>query len=182
MRFTESPLAGAFVVSPELIHDERGFFSRTYCDDEFAKAGLNTKWPQENLSYNTVKHTLRGMHFNRPPYAEEKTVECTAGAVYDVIIDLRSGSDTQFEWFGTELTAANRTAMFVPRDFAHGFVTLVPNTEIRYRMGRRYEPDAASGIRWNDPLVRIDWPVTPVVINERDASYADVTGRPEEFS
>ncbi len=182
MKFTETPLPGAYVIDLEPIRDERGFFSRTYCDDEFAELGLNTEWPQENLSYNAAEHTLRGMHFSRGRFAEERTVQCTVGAVYDVIVDLRAGSDTQFEWFGTELTASNRTLLYVPNGFAHGFLTLVPNTEIRYRMGRRYEPNTAAGIRWNDPLVRIEWPADPVVVNDRDAAYQDLADRLEEFS
>lgn len=182
MRFTETPLSGAYLIDLEPIQNNRGFFSRTYCDDEFAELGLNTEWPQENLSYNAAGYTLRGLHFNQGDHAEEKTVECTAGAIFDVIIDLRAGSDTQFAWFGTELTPSNRTALYVPKGFAHGFLTLAPNAEVRYRLGMRYEPAAAAGIRWDDPCLRIDWPADPVVIDDRDATYQDIADRLEEFS
>lgn len=182
MRFTETPLSGAYLIDLEPIRDERGFFSRTYCDDEFSELGLNTKWPQGNLSYNAAEHTLRGMHFNRGRYAEEKTVECTAGAIFDVIVDLRTGSDTRFGWFGTELTASNRTVLFVPKGFAHGLLTLAPNTEVRYRMSTRYQPTAATGVRWDDPRLRIDWPTDPAMISDRDATYQDIADRLEEFA
>jgi len=182
MRFQETPLQGAYVIELEPIRDERGFFARTYCDDEFAKLELNTEWPQENLSYNAARHTLRGMHFNRDHHAEEKIVCCTVGAAYDVIIDLRVDSPTQFTWFGIELTASNRTALLVPRGFAHGFLTLLPDTEIRYRMGAPYHASASAGIRWNDPSVGIEWPAGPSVINERDATYRDIRDRLGEFS
>lgn len=182
MRFTETPLAGAFLVDPEPMQDERGSFSRTYCDDEYAAKGLHTEWPQENVSYNVAAHTLRGMHFNARPYSEEKTVQCTAGAIYDVIIDLRPDSETQFQWFGVALTSSSRTVLYVPKGFAHGFMTLMPDSEIRYRMGRKYQPAAASGIRWNDPMIDVTWPATPAALNDRDAGYEDLAGRLEEFS
>lgn len=175
MKFTETPLSGAYLIDAELVRDERGFFCRTYCDDEFAEAGLNTEWPQENLSHNAARHTLRGMHFNRGGCAEEKIVQVTSGAVFDVIVDIRMGSETRFEWFGIELTASNRRVLFVPRGFAHGFLTLTQNTDVRYRISRRYEQAAATGVRWDDPLLRIDWPATPQVINDRDATYHDIS-------
>jgi len=182
VKFSETPLAGAFIIDFEPIHDARGFFSRTYCDDEFTERGLNIDWPQENLSYNTSEYTLRGMHFNHGGYAEEKTVRCTIGAIYDVIVDLRTGSNARFRWFGTNLTASNRRTLFVPKGFAHGFLTLAPNTEVLYRMGSRHQPSKANGLRWNDPLIGIDWPANPLVISERDRSYSDIGDRLEELS
>lgn len=179
MIFAETPLLGAYLIDPKVILDERGFFARTYCDYEFAATGLNTVWPQENLSFNTSRFTLRGMHFNRGDSAEQKTVQVTAGAIFDVIVDLREGSVTRFEWFGVELTASNRRMLFVPKGLAHGFLTLEPNTDVRYRMSRRYEPNAAAGIRWDDPRLGIDWPATPRVINDRDAAYRYIDDRPQ---
>jgi dTDP-4-dehydrorhamnose 3,5-epimerase len=182
VKFAETPLPGAYLINSEMIQDERGFFARTYCDGEFAEAGLSTEWPQENLSYNSARHTLRGMHFNRGKYAEEKTVQVTAGAIYDVIVDLREGSKTRFDWYGVELTASNRRMLFVPKGFAHGFLTLARNTDVRYRMSRRYEPMAAEGLRWDDPHLGIDWPARPRVINSRDATYRYISDRPEELT
>jgi dTDP-4-dehydrorhamnose 3,5-epimerase len=181
VKFAETPLSGAYLIDVEPTLDERGFFCRTYCDDEFADAGLNTEWPQENLSHNNPCYTLRGMHFNRSGYAEAKTVQVTTGAIFDVIVDLRAGSDTRFDWFGIELTSSNRRILFVPEGFAHGFLTLAMNTDVRYRMSQRYEPTAAAGVRWDDPRLQIDWPATPQVINNRDATYQDIGDRLEEF-
>lgn len=181
MIFTEAPLSGAYVIDPEAIRDDRGFFARTYCDDAFAAAGLPTDWPQENLSSNTARHTLRGMHFNRDDFSEQKVVQASAGAIYDVIVDLREGSATRFDWFAIELTASNRRMLFVPNGFAHGFLTLEPNTDVRYRMSRRYEPAAADGLRWNDPNLGVEWPARPRVINNRDATYQYISDRSDEL-
>jgi len=175
-------LSGAYEIDPELILDERGFFARTYCDEEFAQHDLSVNWPQENLSYSSSERTLRGMHLNRPDHAEEKIVRCTNGAIYDVIVDMRPDSKTQYAWFGTELTASNRKALFIPQGFAHGFLTTARDTEVLYRMGSPYQPDQAIGFRWNDPFVQIAWPANPLVISDRDATYPDITVQLEELS
>ena len=182
MRFTGTPLSGAHVIDLEPVEDARGFFARSYCDDEFAEHDLNTGWPQENLSHSASEHTLRGMHLNRPDYFEEKIVRCTSGAIYDVIVDLRPDSGTLYAWFGTELSASNRRSLFVPKGCAHGFLTLAPDTEVLYRMGSPYQPAAATGFRWNDSLVGIEWPSRPRVISERDATYGDLADRLDEFA
>ena len=158
MIFRELALAGAFVVDLERFEDERGFFARSYGEEEFSALGLNTRWPQHNVSRNTSKATLRGMHINAGPYGEIKLVRCTSGAIYDVIVDLRSGSDTHMEWIGVEVSAAAGGSLYVPAGFAHGFITLAPDTTVEYQMGSVYQPAAARGFRWDDPSVGIQWP------------------------
>lgn len=153
--------------------DDRGFFARAYCEREFAAHGLPTHFPQSNLSNNTTAGTLRGMHFNTAAHFEAKVVRCVRGGVYDVIVDLRPGSATEGRWFGTDLTADNGRAVFVPEGFAHGFITLADDSDVFYQMGAMYEPDAARGFRWDDPHFDIEWPMAPAVISDRDASYAD---------
>lgn len=174
MRFEESPLADAVVVELDPHVDERGAFARTFCVDEFSNAGLPTDFPQCNLSVNHRAGTLRGMHFNALAFAESKLVRCVRGAVHDVIVDLRPGSPTHFEWFGIDLTADNRRALFVPEGFAHGFVTLEDESDVYYHMGDRYRPGAARGFRWDDPTFDIAWPVEPAVMSEADAAYPDI--------
>lgn len=174
VRFHATPLAGAVVIELDRHPDERGFFARSYCDDEFAAQGLPTSWPQCNLSRNDRALTLRGMHFNAPPDEEAKIVRCVAGAVWDAIVDLRAGSPTFLGWFGVELSAEAANAVFVPPGFAHGFVTLRDGCDIFYHMGRKYRPDAARGLRWNDPRIGIAWPVTPQLMSDRDRDYPDL--------
>ena len=171
MRFIQTPLAGAYLVEPELIADERGFFARSYCRDEFTAKGLNPNLAQCNISYNKLRGTLRGMHFQKAPHAETKLVRCTQGAIYDVIIDLRSDSRTFAKWFGVELTAENRNALYVPEDFAHGFITLKDDTEVLYQMSEFFHAEYAAGVRWDDPVFSIQWPVEVKVISERDQNY-----------
>lgn len=171
--FAESPLLGAFVVEPERIHDERGFFARTWCRQEFEKHKLASRWAQCNLSFSNQAGTLRGMHFQAPPHGEIKLVRCTRGAIHDVIIDLRTGSPTFTRHFETDLTAENRRMLYVPEGFAHGFLTLDDDTEVLYQMSAFYEPAFAQGVRWNDPTFAIQWPSEVRVISEKDRSYPD---------
>jgi len=183
VRFQETPLRGAVVVELEPRRDERGFFARTYCDREFAAAGLPIVWPQSNLSRNARAGTLRGMHWNAAPHREAKVVRCVAGAIWDAIVDLRAHSPTRLHWFGLELSAEAGNALYVPEGFAHGFVTLREGTDVFYQMGRAFEAGAGRGFRWDDPRVGIAWPVTPTTISERDRTYpdldpADPDGRP----
>ena len=177
MRFTELELPGAFLVELDRIEDERGFFARTFCREEFAEHGLETELVQANTAFNRKAGTLRGLHFQAEPHEETKLVRCTRGAVFDVIVDLRPGSATFTGWVGVELTAENDAMLYVPRGFAHGYQTLVDETETSYLMSEHYEPSAASGVRWNDPAFGIDWPETEErVINDRDRTWPDYAG------
>jgi dTDP-4-dehydrorhamnose 3,5-epimerase len=173
MIFIRPPLAGAYLIEPEPISDERGFFARTWCQSEFTEIGLNPNLMQCNISYNKVKGTLRGMHYQKTPHKEAKLVRCTQGAIYDVIIDLRSDSNTFTQWFGVELTAENRKAIYVPEGFTHGFLTLKDDTEVLYQMSEFFHAECAVGVRWNDPVFSIQWPVDVKVISERDQNYQD---------
>lgn len=176
MHFQETPLAGAYVITPERHADERGFFARTWCRDEWAAHGLNPTLAQCNISFNTRAGTLRGMHYQAAPHEEVKLVRCTRGAVYDVIIDLRPTSSTFKQHFGLTLNAENRTMLYIPEGFAHGFLTLADETEVFYQMSAMFEPTAARGVRWNDPAFGIAWPAPVAVIKPRDAGYADYAG------
>jgi len=173
VRIVATDLPDAKVVELEAIADERGFFARSFCAQEFEAQGLERCVAQCNVSYNRQRGTLRGMHFQRTPHAEAKLVRCTRGAIYDVIIDLRPESATFRRWIAAELTADNRLALYVPRGFAHGFQTLANDSEVFYQMSEFYVPDAASGVRWNDPAFAIAWPVANPILSARDASYAD---------
>ena len=173
MLFRETKLAGAFVIDIEPRSDDRGFFARTFCERELAEHGLPTHFPQCNLSRNKAAHTLRGMHYQAAPHRESKLVRCTAGAIHDVIVDLRVGSSTRFQWIGVDLTAENGRALFIPEGFAHGFLTLVDATDVFYHMGDFFRADGARGARWNDPRFGIEWPAPARVIAERDATYPD---------
>ena len=171
MRFIPIHLAGAYLIEPEPISDERGFFARTYCRDEFAAKGLNPDLVQCNISYNKTRGTLRGMHYQKAPYAEAKLVRCTQGGIYDVIVDLRNDSRTFTQWFGVELTVENRKALYVPEGFAHGFITLKDDTEVLYQMSEFFHAECAAGVRWDDPVFSIQWPIDVKVISERDCAY-----------
>jgi dTDP-4-dehydrorhamnose 3,5-epimerase len=173
LRFRPTPLSGAFLVDLEPHHDERGFFARSYCAREFAEHGLARVGIQCNVSWNQRRGTLRGLHYNAPPDEEAKLVRCTAGAILDVIVDLRRDSPTHLEWFSVELDPQNRRMLYVPAGFAHGFLTLRDDSEVFYQMSAPYVADAARGVRWNDPSLGITWPAEPAVISERDASYPD---------
>jgi dTDP-4-dehydrorhamnose 3,5-epimerase len=173
MKFVTTGIEGAFVIEPELIEDERGFFSRTWCRREFTEHGLNPDLVQCNISFNRKKGTVRGMHYQAHPNGEAKIVRCTMGAIHDVIVDLRPGSKTYMKWIAQELTADNRNMLYVPEEVAHGFQTLVDNTEVFYQMSVYYVPDAARGVRWDDPRFKIAWPEALTSISERDRNYDD---------
>jgi dTDP-4-dehydrorhamnose 3,5-epimerase len=176
MIFKETALKGAFVIEPERLEDERGFFARTWCQHEFEAHGLNPRLAQCNISFSPRHGTLRGMHYQTPPHAEAKLVRCTMGAIYDVIIDLRPESPTFKQHLGVLLTAESRTMLYIPEGFAHGFLTVANNTEIFYQISEFYAPAAARGVRWNDPAFGIQWPAEVQVISERDRAYADFKG------
>ena len=169
MRFEPLPLSGVYLVEPELRLDERGFFARTWCREEFAAHGLCTDWVQSSLSFNAQAGTLRGLHYQRNP-PEIKLLRCTMGAIFDVIVDLRPGSATWGQWLGLELSAQNRRQLYVPANFAHGFQTLVDASEVHYQMSAFYQPEEARGVRWNDPRLAIRWPSGgPRLVSPRDA-------------
>jgi len=173
MKFTETKLKGAFVVEIEKLADDRGFFARSWCEKEFEAQGLTSRVMQTNVSFNHKKATLRGMHYQIAPYQESKLVRCTCGAIYDVIIDLRPDSATYKQWTGVELTADNYTMFFVPEDFAHGFITLMDDTEITYQVSQFYTPGSEKGIRFNDPAFNIQWPLEVKVISNKDRNWPD---------
>lgn len=173
MRIEPAPLEGAATIELDLRGDERGFFARMYCEKEFAVAGLETRFVQANNSSNAQRGTLRGLHYQLPPDTEVKLVRCIRGALWDVIVDVRPGSPSFGRWFGAELTAQNRRMMYVPRGFAHGFITLTDDSELIYFVSDFYEPKQERGLRWNDPKIAIDWPIAPSVISEKDANWPD---------
>ena len=176
MKLVETPLAGAYVVELEPVRDERGWFARTFDAAAFAELGLDASVVQCNASFNASAGTLRGMHYQAEPHGEPKLVRCTRGAVFDVLVDLRPGSPTFRRWFGIELRAGGTASLFAPAGLAHGFQTLEDASEVHYQMGYRYVPEAAAGVRWDDPAFGIEWPEPPAagrVISERDAGYPD---------
>jgi dTDP-4-dehydrorhamnose 3,5-epimerase len=166
--FQKTRLQGAYIIEPERLDDERGFFARTYCDREFKEHGIAFDCVQSNISFNKRKGTLRGMHYELKPHAPAKLVRCTMGAIYDVIVDLRPGSPTYAQWVAAELTADNRKMLFVPEGFAHGFQSLVDNTETAYLMSAAYVAESSAGIRWNDPKLGIEWPLAEPIMSSRD--------------
>jgi dTDP-4-dehydrorhamnose 3,5-epimerase len=169
-RYFTTGIPGVVVVEPEPFEDERGIFARTWDVEEARALGLDTRLAQCSTSYNRRRGTLRGLHYQAAPFAESKLVRCTSGAIYDVAVDLRQGSATRLSWFGMELTSANRRALFVPEGCAHGFVTITDGAEVFYQISAPYAPEAARGVRWDDPALGVEWPVTPVVMSERDAT------------
>ena len=173
MQFAPTPLKDAYLIDLDLLGDERGFFARLFCADEFAKHGLNPNFIQANNSLSKQKGTLRGLHYQLHPKAETKLVRCIKGSLYDVIVDLRQDSQTFGESFGAVLSAENRSMMYVPKGFAHGFLTLEDNTEVLYMVSEPYSKELERGIRWNDPCFNIEWPSVPLVISERDKSHPD---------
>jgi dTDP-4-dehydrorhamnose 3,5-epimerase len=171
MIFTESPLAGAYLVDLERLTDERGFFARSYCAEEFAARGLGPELRQCSVSYNARAGTLRGLHYQSAPHEEHKLVRCTAGAIFDVVVDIRASSPTCRRWFAAELSCANRRSLFIPPGFAHGFVSLTDDAEVYYMISVAHAPQFSRGLRWNDPAFAIEWPLAPTVISARDAAY-----------
>jgi dTDP-4-dehydrorhamnose 3,5-epimerase len=174
MKFIETKLKDAYIIEVELIEDERGFFARSWCQNEFKERGLNPNLMQCNISFNKKKGTLRGMHYQVPPYEEAKLVRCTRGAIYDVAIDLRPESETFKQWVAVELTAENCRMLYIPEGMAHGFQTLEDNSEVFYQMTEFYVPESAKGFRWDDPVWNIDWPTCDRrVISDKDRNYPD---------
>jgi dTDP-4-dehydrorhamnose 3,5-epimerase len=178
MRFTETPLNGAWVIDLDLLGDERGWFARAFDADEFRARELNAEVVQCNASYNARKGTLRGMHYQAEPHGESKLVRCVRGAIFDVAVDLRPGSPTHARWHGVELSAENRRSFYIPAGLAHGFQTLSDDVEVLYQMGNPYVPEAARGVRFDDPAFAIRWP--PVdgerVVSQRDRAFPDFAG------
>lgn len=168
MIFKETKLKGAFIIEPELLEDERGFFARTFCRKEFEAHGLDPDILQCNLSFNAKKGTLRGMHYQVKPFQEIKLVRVTKGSIYDVIIDLRPDSPSFKQWLGFELTAQNRKMLYVPKGFAHGFQTLTDDTEVFYQMSEFYHPESSRGLAWNSPEFGIEWLLDDRIISEKD--------------
>jgi dTDP-4-dehydrorhamnose 3,5-epimerase len=166
--FTEIALSGAYRIRPTLAEDERGAFARRFCADEFRALGLETDFIQRSISFNRRAGTLRGMHYQTPPHLETKIVRCTRGAIFDVMVDLREGSPTYGQWFGEELTAENRLLLYIPTGFAHGFQSLVDDTEVDYEITPAYVPGADTGFRFDDPALAIAWPIADVIMSERD--------------
>lgn len=168
MRFTPTTLPGVCLIELERREDERGFLARTFCEKEFAAHGLNTHWPQCNLTLTRRRGMLRGLHFQADPKPEIKLVRCVAGAVFDVVVDVRRGAATFGRWAGVELSAENQRALYVPAGFAHGFQCLTDGCQLYYHMSEFYVPELARGLRWNDPQVNIPWPMADAVVSERD--------------
>jgi len=173
MKLINLPLSGAFLIELQLVSDERGFFARTWCTEEFERFGLNPKLVQCSISWNARRGTLRGLHYQTEPYAEAKLIRCCSGAIYDVIVDLRPASPTYGKWIAAELTSENRRMLYVPEGFAHGFQTLIDDTEISYQVSASYQPDYARGVRWNDPAFGIEWPMSDPILSARDRAFKD---------
>lgn len=171
MIFSETALKGAFVIDLEPVRDERGMFARTWCQKEFEAHGLTAIWVQSSVSVNARRGTLRGMHYQTAPNEEAKLVYCTAGAIYDVIIDLRPKSSTYGQHVGITLAADNRRALYIPKQFAHGFLTLEQDSEVFYNISEFYAPDSARGFRWDDPAFKIVWPEPIQVISKKDEAW-----------
>ncbi len=173
MRFTETKLKGAYIIEIERLEDHRGFFARTFDQKEVEALGLNPRFVQCNISFNKKMGALRGMHYQIMPHAEAKLVRCTRGAIYDVVIDLRQDSATFKQWAAVELTEDNSLMLYIPEGFAHGFQTLVDNTEVLYQMSEYYYPESARGVRWDDPAFNIEWPLAVEVFSVKDKKYPD---------
>jgi dTDP-4-dehydrorhamnose 3,5-epimerase len=176
MFFIETGLQDAFILELDRREDNRGFFARTWAEEEFAQRGLVARVVQANMSYNHSRGTLRGMHFQHAPYAEAKLVRCVRGAIYDVIIDLRPEASSFKRWIGVELSAENRRSLYVPPGFAHGFQTLADHTEVFYQVSQYYTPSAEGGLPYNDPAFAIDWPLPVSVISDKDRKWAPFSG------
>jgi dTDP-4-dehydrorhamnose 3,5-epimerase len=174
MKFHQTPLEGAYVIELERRGDDRGFLARFFCENEFAAAGLETRFVQINNSLTAAKGTLRGLHYQLPPAAEVKVVRAIKGALWDVIVDLRADSPTYLKWYGSELNESNRLMMYVPRGFGHGFVTLTDHVEALYLDSAFYSPEAERGLRWNDPAVAIDWRAEPQSMSDKDRMWPDL--------
>ena len=171
MRFEHAPLQGSYVIELDPFRDERGWFARTYCKNEFKTIGHDAEWVQLNHSFTNSKGTVRGMHFQLPPYSEIKLVRCIAGAVYDVIVDLRKDSASFLQWFGVELSAANKKMIYIPAGFAHGFQAQTDDCELIYHHSQFYAPGVEGGIRYDEPAIKIEWPLALTNISDRDSNH-----------
>ena len=174
MNIIESPIPGVFRIEPRILRDERGFFARDYCEQEYAKHGLETGFAQCNMSYNKQRGIIRGMHFQTEPHQEIRLVRCTRGAIFDVVVDNRPDSPTYLQWFGAELSEENRHVLYVPRGFAHGYQTLTEDAGVYYQVSTPYAPDFEGGLRWNDPAIGIEWPTTDtdvISVSAKDAAW-----------
>ena len=176
MRFVPTELEGAWIVEPERHSDERGFFARSWCQKGFTQHGLNPNLVQCNISFNRYQGTVRGMHFQKAPHEEAKLVRCTSGAIFDIIVDLRPNSATFLQHIGVQLDSMERNALFIPEGFAHGFQTLDDCTEVLYQMSIEYRPESATGLRWNDPALQIEWPLPISVISDKDSTLPTYSG------
>jgi dTDP-4-dehydrorhamnose 3,5-epimerase len=177
VRFLPTDLRGAMLIEIEPVRDERGFFARSFCEREFADYGLETRFVQQSISRTSLKGSVRGMHFQRGPASEVKVVGCARGAILDVIVDLRRGSPTHGRWQGFELTADEHNSLYIPRGFAHGFQALTDDAEVKYLISEFYAPDAAGGVRHDDPAFAISWPLPVASISQKDRSWPDYDGR-----
>ena len=174
MKFTQTKLDGAYIIELNKIEDERGFFARAWCQEEFKAHGLSENIAQTNIAFNRHKGILRGMHRQIHPFEEVKVVRCIRGSIYDVIVDLRKGSKTYKQWIGVRLTSENRTALYVPEGFAHGYLTLEENSEVFYQVSQFYSPEHESGVRWNDSAFCIEWPyIDEYLVSEKDQAWPD---------
>ena len=174
MIFTETKLQGVYIIDLKKIEDDRGFFARAYCQKEFAEHGIELNWAQANLANSKERGTLRGLHYQKTPFAEAKLMRCIRGAIYDVIVDLRPDSPSYMQWLGVELTAENRRALFIPEGFAHGYLVLEDDSDTFYPTSQFYTPEAEAGVRWNDPAFGIEWPFTnDLIITEKDQRWPD---------
>ena len=168
MNIAQLSLSGAFLITSAPIHDERGYFARSFCKTTFKRHGLETEFPQHSISFNLRKGTLRGLHYQASPHEEIKLIRCTRGAIFDVMVDLRDESPTYGQWLGFELSADNHMSLYIPARFAHGFISLKDATEVHYQISTEYEPGHGRTIRWNDPELAITWPMQPLVISQND--------------
>lgn len=173
MKFVPAPLKGCYIIHLEPVEDHRGFFSRSFCQEEFRGQGLETNFVQCNLTWNREIGTLRGMHYQLPPHGEVKVIRCTRGSIYDVMVDLREDSSTYCGWFGVTLTASDTQLLYIPTGFAHGYQALEPDTEVFYMVSNSYSPDHERGVRWNDSAFNIAWPLTDPILSEKDKGHPD---------
>jgi dTDP-4-dehydrorhamnose 3,5-epimerase len=171
MIFIETKIKGVYLLEPELLIDERGFFARSFCKEEFQKYGLETGIIQCNISYNKSKGTLRGMHYQAPPFEETKIISCTKGGIYDVVLDLRKNSESYLQWLSAELSDENYKMIYIPKGCAHGFQTLKDDTVVYYYMTEFFHPECARGVRWDDPSFKITWPIGKITVSKKDRSY-----------
>jgi len=173
MQFIETGLDGAYLLTPEPRSDDRGYFARVFCVDEFSALGLCTDWKQANIAHNKLKGITRGMHYQHEPDAEVKLVRCTKGSVYDAIVDMRPNSKTYRQWYGAELTEKNQHQLYVPTGFAHGYQVLEDNSDLHYMVSAMYSPTSEDGVRWNDPSIGIQWPIaSDVLLSDKDETWS----------